>query len=262
MNRLALFDCDGTLVDSGANICRAMAAAFVGHRLDAPDDAAIRRIVGLSLVEAMAVLHPQGDDPFHRLLAEDYKHVFRAMRTGANGGLLAEPLYDGIAEAIETLDADGWVLGVATGKSDRGLALILEHHGLTRRFVTLQTADRHPSKPHPSMAETAMAEAGAAPETTVMIGDTSYDMLMAVAAGIRPVGVSWGYHAPEELMAAGAVRVVDHARELAAALYPPRHGEGDREAVEGILHERFASGPPPPPLAPRAVPLPVPGRIR
>jgi phosphoglycolate phosphatase len=216
MNHLALFDCDGTLVDSGANICRAVEETFAGQRLDVPHRDSIRRIVGLSLVEAMAVLHPEGDDPLHRILADDYKRVFQAMR--GNGALVAEPLYDGIAEAIDALDAAGWVLGVATGKSDRGLALILAHHGLTRRFVTLQTADRHPSKPHPSMAETAMAEAGATPETTVMIGDTSYDMLMAVNAGTRAVGVSWGYHPAEELTAAGAHNVVRHADQLFDAL--------------------------------------------
>ncbi|MGQ7414293.1 HAD-IA family hydrolase, partial [Streptococcus suis] len=96
-----------------------------------------------------------------------------------------EPLFDGIAEVIARLAADGWLLGVATGKSDRGLAHVLAHHGLTQRFVTLQTADRHPSKPDPAMLLAAMAEAGAAPHETAMIGDTSFDMAMARAAGAR-----------------------------------------------------------------------------
>ncbi|GAA0735546.1 HAD-IA family hydrolase [Sphingomonas japonica] len=214
--RLALFDCDGTLVDSQANICRAMEDAFDHHRLDPPGRDAIRRIVGLSLVEAMAALVPHADDALHRALADRYKSGFQALRS--NGGLLAEPLYDGIADALEAIEDAGWVLGVATGKSDRGLALILAHHGLDARFVTLQTADRHPSKPHPAMAAAAMAEAGAVPATTVMIGDTSYDMAMAVAAGAHPLGVAWGYHAPGELRAAGAAVVIDHARDLAPHL--------------------------------------------
>jgi len=213
MNRLALFDCDGTLVDSQANICRAMEEAFAQARLDVPDRAAIRRIVGLSLVEAVAGLLPDAEPDLHVHLAQCYRDRFIEMRR--SGGLAAEPLYDGIAEAIEALDASGWVLGIATGKSDRGLHLLLDHHGIRHRFITLQTADRHPSKPHPSMIETAMAEAGATPGTTVMIGDTSYDMAMAVTAGAHPLGVSWGYHDADELIAAGAVRVLDQASEIA-----------------------------------------------
>jgi len=216
MNRLALFDCDGTLVDSQVNICRAMEECFSLARLDPPPREAIRRIVGLSLVPAIAQLLPQAEARQHELLAEDYKRAFHAMRH--SGALDPEPLFDGVADAIETLHARGWLLGVATGKSDRGLALILAHHGLAHRFVTLQTADRHPSKPHPSMIETAMAEAGATPETTAMIGDTSFDMAMARAAGAHAVGVAWGYHTMHELLESGAGHVVEHAAALPAHL--------------------------------------------
>lgn len=211
MNRLALFDCDGTLVDSQHNICRAMENCFVAAKLDPPDRAATRNIVGLSLIEAMRALVPDGEDALHVSLAESYKAEFRAMRSD---GLVEEPLFEGMAEAIATLEQAGWVLGVATGKSDRGLAFCLEEHGIGRCFVTLQTADRHPSKPHPSMVEAAMAEAGATPETTIVIGDTSYDMTMARAAGAGALGVSWGYHAPEVLTAAGAMRIADRPEEL------------------------------------------------
>jgi len=201
-NRLALFDCDGTLVDSQANICRSMEEAFLTGGLAPPARDAIRRIIGLSVVEAIAALSPELDDTRHRALAEDYKASFLRLRT--SGAMDAEPLFDGMIDTLDALAAAGWLFGVATGKSDRGLARILAHHGIADRFVTLQTADRHPSKPHPSMIELAMAEAGAAPDTTVMIGDTSYDMLMARAAGTRALGVAWGYHPPEELVAAGA----------------------------------------------------------
>ena len=216
MNKLALFDCDGTLVDSQANICVAMEQAFALHGLAAPARPAIRRIVGLSLVEAMRGLLPDADDAQHVALAEDYKTVFRRLR--ATGELDDEPLFDGIIDALAALDAGGWLLGVATGKSDRGLAHVLDIHGITARFVTLQTADRHPSKPHPSMIETAMAEAGAAPHTTVMIGDTSYDMMMGRAAGARALGVAWGYHPPAELRAAGAHAVADDVADLPALM--------------------------------------------
>jgi phosphoglycolate phosphatase len=212
MNRLALFDCDGTLVDSQANICRAVEETFAAHRLDVPGRDAIRRIVGLSLVEAMAALLPGAEAAQHERLAADYKLTFQTMR--GSGGLADEPLFDGIADTLDRLEADGWLFGVATGKSDRGLAHILAAHGLTARFLTLQTADRHPSKPHPSMIEQAMAEAGASPETTVMIGDTSYDMAMARNAGTRALGVGWGYHPPHELHAAGAHAVALRVPEL------------------------------------------------
>jgi phosphoglycolate phosphatase len=216
VNRLALFDCDGTLVDSQLNICRAMEECFATSRLDPPPRAAIRRIVGLSLVPAIAQLLPEAEPAHHAAMAEDYKRAFFAMR--ASGALDPEPLFDGVADAIETLHARGWRLGVATGKSDRGLAHILAHHGLAHRFVTLQTADRHPSKPHPSMIETAMAEAGASPATTAMIGDTSFDILMARAAGAHAVGVAWGYHTVHDLLEAGAGHVVEHAAALPAHL--------------------------------------------
>lgn len=211
MNRLALFDCDGTLVDSQHNICAAMAECFVASGRQAPPPERTRRVVGLSLTEAMAAMLPGEAPETHAALAEDYKRAFQGMRAR---GLEHEPLYDGVAGLIEALDADGWLLGVATGKSDRGLALCLKHHAIEKRFVTLQTADRHPSKPHPSMIEAAMAEAGAVPATTLMIGDTSYDMEMARAAGVTAIGVSWGYHDAAELRRAGADHISDHPRDI------------------------------------------------
>jgi phosphoglycolate phosphatase len=215
MNRLAVFDCDGTLVDSQATICVAMARGFAACGLPGPGDHATRGIIGLSLVEAMVMLHPQGSTAQHMALADAYKSAFFDLRTA---GLAEEPLYDGIADAVAGLDARGWLLGVATGKSDRGLKHILEHHGLHPQFVTLQTADRHPSKPHPSMLEQAMADAGASPATTAMIGDTSFDMMMAKAAGCAAIGVAWGYHDAQALRDGGADVVADHPSALIAIL--------------------------------------------
>jgi phosphoglycolate phosphatase len=181
-----------------------------------PPDAAIRRIVGLSLVEAMRALAPALGDEKHQRLARDYKQAFHAFRT--SGTLDPEPLFDGIVEALDTLLDTGWVLGVATGKSDRGLAAVLGHHAIADRFVTLQTADRHPSKPDAAMLRAAMADAGANPHMTAMIGDTSFDMAMAKAAGARAIGVAWGYHAPGELIDAGAVLVAERACDLPGLL--------------------------------------------
>lgn len=211
MNRLALFDCDGTLVDSQHNICLAMEHAFARVKLDPPPREATRRVVGLSLVEAMTALLPDADYGTHYALAEEYKGAFHTLR---GRGLIEEPLYDGIADVLDALEDAGWMLGVATGKSDRGLDLCLRHHVIHTRFVTLQTADRHPSKPHPSMVHQAMTDAGAVPETTIVIGDTSYDMMMARSAGARALGVNWGYHPPVELEAAGAYAIAQHPRDI------------------------------------------------
>lgn len=210
--RLAIFDCDGTLVDSQANIIRAMERTFDAHKLEAPDRQAVSRVVGLSLTEAMAVLLPSADSEFHGRLADDYKAAFKAMR--ATGGLHEEPLFPGVREGLLRLERSGWLLGVATGKSDRGLALTLMQHEIHGRFVTLQTADRHPSKPHPSMLQSAMAETGALPGQTTMIGDTVFDIEMALAAHARPFGVAWGYHDPAELSTAGAEHIAEHFSSL------------------------------------------------
>ena len=210
MNRLAIFDCDGTLVDSGATIHRALGTAFAAHGLDLPPRAISQKVIGLSLDEAMAELAPDAD---HGALSTTYKDAFFAMR---GAGEVHEPLFAGIAELIEALHGDGWLLGVATGKSDRGLMHVLASHGLTDRFATLQTADRHPSKPNPAMALAAMAEAGAGPETTVFLGDTGWDMGCARSAGCGAIGAAWGYHERAELFAEGAHFVADAPGEVAA----------------------------------------------
>lgn len=215
MTFLALFDCDGTLVDSQANICLAMEEAFSTVKMPPPPRTDIRRIVGLSLVEAIRKLLPDEGDDLHHMLAGHYRDAFMALR---RNGLVEEPLYDGMAGLLSRLDENGWQLGVATGKSDRGLHRCLDHHGLGGLFVTLQTADRHPSKPHPSMVYQAMADAGVDAANTVMIGDTLYDIHMGVAAKCRTIGVSWGYHDADELHAAGADCVVHDVDELYAIL--------------------------------------------
>jgi phosphoglycolate phosphatase len=210
MTRLAIFDCDGTLVDSGAAIHAALGTALGAHGFDCPPASVTRKVIGLSLDEAMAELVPDAD---HEALSRTYKDAFSAMR---GAGQVEEPLYDGIADLLDALSADGWLLGVATGKSDRGLRHCLTGHGIFERFVTLQTADRNPSKPHPAMALAAMAEAGAEPANSVFIGDTGWDMGCARAAGCGAIGVGWGYHGRDELIAMGAREVASEPAEVAA----------------------------------------------
>jgi phosphoglycolate phosphatase len=209
--RLAVFDCDGTISDGQAAVCAAMAGAFADVGVAAPSNNAIRRIVGLSLPVAVRHLAPDASPDTHGRLVDAYRAAFFRAR---EQGLVAEPLYDGIAELLRSLHAKGWLLGVATGKGDRGLQGCLIKHGIFDLFVTLQTADRHPSKPDPSMLAAAMREAGAEPADTVMIGDTAFALAMARAAGCRALGVAWGYHAPEEMIAAGAEAVAQTPAEL------------------------------------------------
>jgi phosphoglycolate phosphatase len=213
--RLAVFDCDGTLVDGQADVCWAMERAFARAGLSAPDVSAVRRAVGLSLPQAVRALAPDLNEDQNRAVTEFYRSSFRARR---EEGLLDEPLYDGIAELLTALHDDGWRLAVATGKSDRGLAACLATHGIADLFVSLQTADRHPSKPHPAMLEAALFEAGALPAQAVMIGDTSFDMLMARSARVAAIGVAWGYHAPAELLASGALSVAETVAALSLAM--------------------------------------------
>ena len=213
--RLAVFDCDGTLVDGQHEICAAMEHAFAAQGLPAPPRQAVRHIVGLSLGQAMRRLLPEGSGKLHAALVEEYKQAYRAARARATAsGHLIEPLFPGIRELLDALLGDGWDLGVATGKSQRGLEHCLAVHGLSGHFVTLQTADFHPSKPHPAMLEAALEEALAIPAEAVMIGDTCYDIEMARAAGVRAIGVDWGYHEAVDLIDAGAEAVARSPGEL------------------------------------------------
>jgi phosphoglycolate phosphatase len=212
--RLAVFDCDGTLVDSQLGIIACMGAAFAAAGLAAPTAEAVRRVVGLPLAESVACLQPLLAAAECRRIAELYKQAFGDMRRDRD---VPEPLFPGMRDLLDALDAEGVVLGVATGKGRRGLRITLERHGLLHRFVTLQTADDAPGKPNPDMLHRAMAEAGAAARDTAMIGDTTFDILMARHAGTVAIGVAWGYHPRADLQAAGAHAVVDTAQEVPPA---------------------------------------------
>lgn len=213
--RLILFDCDGTLVDSQHLILESMRQAFDWMKLPAPPDEVIRGIIGLSLPDAFLSLAGDGALPIPELV-QAYKEAFFTARSRPD---FTEPLFPGIREALDALRLEeDWLLGVATGKSRRGLLSVLEHHGLHDHFITLQTADDAPSKPHPGMVLRALEETGAKPEQAILIGDTTYDILMAKAAGVSSLGVGWGYHPPELLRNAGAAAMIEGSHELIPAL--------------------------------------------
>lgn len=213
--RLIVFDCDGTIVDSQHNIVAAMRQAFAANDLPEPTAHAVRRTVGLSLDAAMAALWPSGSFATRTSVVEDYRAASQELRAS---GAAESPLYDGAAQTIAALDGAGYLLGVATGKSQRGLRYMLASFNLAKHFITLQTADDAPSKPHPGMVERAMAEAGTTPEETVVIGDTSFDMEMAINAGARAIGVGWGYHDADELYRCGALTVIERFADLSAVI--------------------------------------------
>ena len=203
---LILFDCDGTLVDSQHDIVMAMDHAFSSQGLTPPTRAATLGIVGLSVPEAIGRLAPTLPASVREILAREF-------RTGAHSQRVAggreNPLYPGALEAVAQLARDeGVVLGVATGKSRRGVHRLFDQHGWHPHFATIQTADTNRSKPDPDMILTAMAEVGIEPARTMMIGDTSFDMAMARAAGVTAIGVAWGYHPEQAIIEAGAHGVV------------------------------------------------------
>ncbi|MDO9413000.1 MAG: HAD-IA family hydrolase [Pseudolabrys sp.] len=213
--KLVLFDVDGTLMDSQHMICAAMDMAYRGQGLVCPPPEAVRSIIGLSLANAIRQLAEARDHPIDGLV-EGYKEAFRTMRLS---GTWKAPLYPGARDAIERLrKRDDVVLGVATGKSRRGVDAMVETHGLEGVFMTIQTADTSPSKPDPGMVLSGMRETGIGPEDTVVIGDTAFDMQMAKNAGASAIGVSWGYHAVADLHATGASSVVDDFNALDDAL--------------------------------------------
>lgn len=220
MTKLIVFDCDGTLIDSQYVIASAMTEAFTAQGLAVPHRSRLLRYVGLSLPEAMRALVRGADDDLTARLVASYKNAFSKQRLRSNSSC---PMYPGARETIESLNAQPDVLlGIATGKSRRGVNHFLDHENLHGVFVTIQTADSAPSKPHPGMLLQAMAETGAHPDDTIMIGDTSFDMEMARAAKVRGIGVTWGYHRAEEMMRAGAHAIAHDFGGLLGLLSPMR----------------------------------------
>lgn len=210
--KLAIFDVDGTLVDSRALITASLISAFRAEGVAVPEHEAMLSIVGLSLLEAVRALSPSLGPAMHERLAAAYNQAFWAHSAA---GTHTEHMFPGAHDLLAKLRARHDVLlGIATGKSRRGFAHLAGQHGYEGWFATIQTADDHPSKPHPAMISAALAETGLAPAAAIMIGDTSYDMEMAHAAGAGALGVAWGNHPTSELQRAGAHHIANDFSEL------------------------------------------------
>ena len=211
--KLAIWDMDGTIVDSREVIQAAMCKAFGLCGLPEPDYDATRQVVGLGLEEACRILAPD----YHDVpgLSEAYKQAFVARRTESG---FKEPLYEGAAETLERLANEGWLIAMATGKSHRGIRAIFEMHPLEPYFDTIWCADDGPGKPHPFMVEQCMDALGCEPHQSLIIGDAVHDISMGRNAGIHTMGVSWGFGRPGELRAAGAHEVHEDFESLNAGL--------------------------------------------
>lgn len=203
--RLAIWDVDGTLVDSRSSIFRAAteAAAEVGVSPPTYDD--VRAIVGVSLGPALAMMRPDLDGKTLEAYEDAFKDAF--LRFHSDPGF-HESLYAGATDTLRRLKAEGWRLGMATGQSRRGVERNLDLHGWRDLFDLTFCADDGPSKPHPHMLHCNLKGLGAAAHQAVMIGDTGHDMKMARDADVLAVGVSWGFHTVEELQRAGAQHIV------------------------------------------------------
>lgn len=211
---LAVFDIDGTLVDSRASIQQAAVEAAREIGLPEPAYDAVRQIVGLSLHEALRVLAPGLTDAELAEFVAAYQAAFRRMHAAQ----LVEPLYDGAMDCLRRLKRDGWQLALATGQNRRGVARNLARVGWAELFDSAHCAEDGPGKPNPHMLLCAVRACDGDPARAVMIGDTGHDIRMALAAGVRAQGVGWGFHTPEEVAAAGADHVALDFAELDAAL--------------------------------------------
>ena len=227
--KLAVFDVDGTLVDSREILKQASDAAFTALGLTPPPYDELRQIVGLSLREGLEILAPGRPAHIVDALTAYYKSSFGELHRDP---AFVEPLYDGAAALLDRLKADGWGIAMATGKSRRGVDTIMAMHRWADLFDSTHCADDGPGKPHPAMLLEAMAALGATPACTVMVGDTAHDIGMAKAAGVRALGVTWGFHTRAEIEASGADAVVDTFAGLAEEL--------DRCAARACLRARRA----------------------
>jgi phosphoglycolate phosphatase len=212
--RLIIFDMDGTLVDTVALIVSTVTDAFTAANHPIPTETAIRSVSGITAREAMGVLAPgAAPDRVEEILGH-YRH-----RYGERAGVEREQLFDGALAALDRLQQQkDTILAIATGKGFRGATTLLERHRIIDRFHSIQTPDHNRGKPDPQMIHTAIEKAGATKAQTVMIGDTTHDMRMAKAAGVKALGVAWGYHSVFDLNAAGADVIIESFAELDGAI--------------------------------------------
>jgi phosphoglycolate phosphatase len=209
--RLAVFDLDGTLIDSAASIVTAIRACWSACGFPDLDPAAARRIIGLPWEESVRLLMPGSGDAEVAAIRAYYDDVAAGRRPAPPRD---EKPFPGAHEALGALEAEETLLAIVTSRGNHRVHDILSACGFAGRFLTIKTVDHGPGKPNPYLLQRAMAEAGVEPGDTVMIGDTTFDVMMARSAGAASVGVSWGVHESHELTAAGAHRIAERFDEV------------------------------------------------
>lgn len=205
---LIVFDWDGTLLDSAGAIVACIQAAAVDLGMAPPAEERARHVIGLGLSEALRHALPELGQERHMELADRYRHHYLARDHEL-------PLFQGAAELVRSLAADGYLLAVATGKSRKGLDRAFATSGLREYFHASRCADECHSKPHPQMLEELMAELGVSPGLTLMIGDTTHDLEMARNAGVGALGVTYGAHPRDALEGLSPLHCADSTAELA-----------------------------------------------
>lgn len=208
---LIVFDWDGTLMDSTGAIVASIQAAARDLGIDEPSDQRASHIIGLGLIDALRHALPDLPTERYQEVALRYREHYMAR----DHELL---LFDGAETLIDELAAAGYMLAVATGKTRKGLDRAFEVSGLGPRFHASRCADECHSKPNPQMLEELMAELRVEPELTLMIGDTTHDLLMARNAGVAALGVAYGAHPRETLEAENPLFCAGSVPELAAWL--------------------------------------------
>ncbi len=219
--KLAVFDVDGTLVNSREAMTQAADTAFARLGRAPPPYEALRQIVGLNLVEGLAKLAPDLDSRGLEALATLFRSSFAELHRDP---AFIEPLFEGAADLLDRLKREGWRIAMATGKSRRGVDTIIAMHRWADLFDSTHCSDDGPGKPHPSMLIEAMKVLGMDRRDTVMVGDTAFDMQMARSAGVRAVGVAWGFHTRQEVERGGADWIAESFEALGAEL--ERFGAG------------------------------------
>lgn len=207
---LIVFDWDGTLMDSAAKIVQCFERAFADAAQPSPGDKPIRQIIGLGLTEAIAALLPQADAATHRLVGDRYRNYFLGLDAAEM------PLFPRVREGLEVLTAQGYLLAIATGKSRRGLDRVLGNIGLSHLFVATRCADEAHSKPHPKMLEDILDDTGMNASQALMVGDTTYDMIMANTIGMHGLAVSYGVHTRADLLVQAPIACCDSFEEVCA----------------------------------------------
>ena len=214
--KLAVFDLDGTLIDSATSIVESVRACWDACGFAVPEDRAVRRIIGLPWEESVRALLPDAGDGEFLKIRSYYDEVHSGARPRPHR---EELLFEGTLEVLDGLESAGYVLAVVTSRNGSRLPQLIETLDLEGRFVSVKTPDNGPGKPNPHLLLDTMSEIGVRAEDTVMIGDTTFDILMAVNAGTASIGVNWGVHEEQELRDAGA----DHVARAVADLPPAIH---------------------------------------